>query len=111
MSGEVGRYIRIQNPDGAGGWHTIPNGDKVAVWEHLFVVAPNEATGIDERRIVFHVNRFDSVRRGSRVSYLGNRFIVLSVSDSKRLAGLELCCAPDTSPAEPMEMSQQPQRR
>lgn len=53
-------------------------------------VEPNTST----RRFIFHINFMDGVTRGCRVTYLGENFMVLGVSDSARLRGLELRCAP-----------------
>jgi hypothetical protein len=100
MARDIDRYIRIQNPDGATtsraqkatGWKTLPNCEKVGVWEYGTLTAPDEATGVSEKRFVFHIGFVDGVRKGSRVTYLGNHFSVLGVSDSTRLIGLELTC-------------------
>ena len=97
MAGQVERFIRIQAPAhgaGAKAWHTLPNCEKLAVWEYLALIAPNELTGADEKRMVFHIRFVDGVRKGARVTFLGNHFIVLTVSDSTRLVGLELNCIP-----------------
>ena len=92
MAHDVERFIRVQNRDmrpGASGlWRTIPNCEKLRVWEHLTLLAHDEETGADERRTVFHIHFVEGIRRGSRVTYLGNAFTVLTVSDSKRLVGV-----------------------
>jgi hypothetical protein len=104
MARDIERYIRIQNPDSAGtsrsqsprGWKTLPNCEKVSVWEYATLMRPNEETGLAEKRFIFHIGFVDGVRKGSRVTYLGNHFSVLGVSDSTRLVGLELNCAAST---------------
>jgi hypothetical protein len=103
MAAEVERYIRIQylvpgsaNDDRPGEWRTLPNGMRVGVW-HLSIVdalADDLADNENPKRFIFHVNYMDGVVRGCRVSYLGQTFTVLGVSDSTRLRGLELRCAP-----------------
>jgi hypothetical protein len=103
MPGEVERFLRIQVPRGRDSsaasigksWHTLANADKVSVLEQLTLMAPNETTGVEEKRFIFHIRFVDGVRRGARITYLGNHFTVLAVSDSKRLVGLELSCVPE----------------
>jgi hypothetical protein len=93
MARTIERYIRIENATGAAAhWRTLPNGEKVGVWDYGTLTAPNEA-GVSEKRFIFRVNFIDGVRKGSRVTYLGNHFCVLAVSDSQGLTGLELTCA------------------
>ena len=46
------------------------------------------------RRVLFHVAFLGGLARGNRVTYLGQHFNVLEISDSKRLVGLELICEP-----------------
>jgi hypothetical protein len=120
MPGEIERFIKIQNPDpgrtalGSRGWHTIPNCDRLSIWEQSVLVVHDEDTGLDERRFFFHVRFVDGIRKGSRVTFLGNHFSVLTVSDSKRLVGLEICCASDVQAplaAQPMEVRKQSLRR
>jgi hypothetical protein len=114
----IERFIRIQNPDAFNGaasssWRTIPNCEKLRVLEYLTLLVPNEETAVDERRLIFHINFVDGIRKGSRVIYLGNAFSVLTVSDSKRLVGLEICCVPEAppSPLQPVEVREQTLRR
>ena len=42
---------------------------------------------------VFHVPFSSSLQKGRFANYLGTRFIIDSVSDSKKLQGLELICS------------------
>lgn len=42
---------------------------------------------------IFHVPFSQAPKKGRTLSYLGTKFIVVSVSDSKKLQGLELICA------------------
>ncbi|MEP7241890.1 MAG: hypothetical protein ABI697_13475 [Devosia sp.] len=100
MASEVERFIRIEAPhagSGTGGrWRTLPNAARVLVWD--MSIADALPTETDEaaspKRFIFHINYIDGVTRGCRVSYLGESFVVLGVSDSTRLRGLELRCAP-----------------
>jgi hypothetical protein len=78
-------------------WHTLPNAEKVGVLEQLTLMAPNETTGVEEKRFIFHIRFVDGVRRGARITYFGNHFTVLAVSDSRRLSGLELSCVPEAA--------------
>lgn len=87
MAREVERFIRIERKQGAG-WHTIPLGDRVKVWEKAQAEADDGSL-----RILFHIAFLEGVGRGQRVTYLGQTFTLLEVSDSKRLVGLELRCA------------------
>lgn len=97
---EVARFIRIQNREPVTEakrrprpeWRVVPNCEKLAVWDYLTMTAIDDGTGQEEKRFVFHVPFVQGVRKGSRVTYLGNHFTVLNVSDSKRLVGLELSC-------------------
>lgn len=108
MAGEVERFIRIQTRAGlrsngragAASWRTLPNCEKVPVWEYLTLLLPNEETGLEEKRYIFHVRFIDGLRKGARVTWLGGHFTVLGVSDSKRLVGLELSCVPEQMAAD-----------
>ncbi len=53
--------------------------------------APEDAS---PKRFIFHIGYVEGIARGFRVNYLGESFIILGVSDSTRLRGLELRCAP-----------------
>ena len=88
MAREVERFIRIERPVPKG-WHTIPLGEKVRVWESSSAEADNGS-----RLAYFHIAFLDGLARGNRVTYLGQHFSVLEISDSKRLVGLELRCEP-----------------
>jgi hypothetical protein len=101
MTSEVERFIRIQAlfqgpADGAPEWRTLPNANRVRVWDVANVDALPEdgAAAGSPRRFIFHIAYLDGVARGCRVTYMGSRFAVLTVSDSTRLRGLELRCAP-----------------
>jgi hypothetical protein len=100
MTSEVERFIRIQTLFQAPGrdavWRTLPNGNRVRVWDMGNVDAlPDEAADDSNPRLfIFHIAYLEGVTRGCRVSYMGTSFSVLGVSDSTRLRGLELRCAP-----------------
>ena len=101
MTVEVERFIRIQSAhQRAGGeivWRTLPICMRLRVW-HMAVAdaLPEELDSQSSlKRMIFHVGYVDGVERGCRVSYLGELFTVLSVSDSTRHRGLELRCAPE----------------
>ena len=91
MTSQIERFIRIEVPAGAL-WRTLPNGTHVRVWEMGSVDERADEARI--RRFIFHIGYLDGVARGCRLSYLGTSFTVLNVSDSTRLRGLELRCAP-----------------
>ncbi|HEX4298073.1 MAG TPA: hypothetical protein VHZ56_08615 [Devosia sp.] len=100
MTTEIERFIRIESlkpsPGGPGRWHTVPNCTRLRVW-HMAVAdalgdeAPEDAS---PKRFIFHIGYVDGIARGFRVNYLGESFTILGVSDSTRLRGLELRCAP-----------------
>jgi hypothetical protein len=100
MTNEVERFIRIQHlvqsPGRDAEWRTLPNANRVRVWEMSNAEAlPEEAADdASPRRFIFHVAYLDGVARGCRVSYMGTVFSVLGVSDSTRLRGIEIKCAP-----------------
>lgn len=102
MAAEVERFIRIQSlsnsPGGEGDWKTLPNAFRVRVWHMSQADAlPEEVEpNANPKRFIFHINFLDGVTRGCRVNYLGENFLVLDVSDSTRLRGLELRCAPQS---------------
>ncbi len=97
---EVERFIRIQNSTKSRGkdmqWRTVPNADRVRVWEmgSVDALADETAENANPKRFIFHIAFLEGVTRGCRVSYMGSHFQVLSVSDSTRLRGLELRCVP-----------------
>ena len=90
MPGAIERFIRIERRQGEG-WHTVPLGERVKVWEKAQAAADDGSL-----RILFHIAYLEGLSRGQRVTYLGQRFTLLEVSDSRRLVGLELRCAPAT---------------
>jgi hypothetical protein len=87
MPGDVERFIKIQRREDTG-WRTIPMGERVKVWEKTQAEADDGSL-----RILFHIGYVGGLSRGQRVTYLGQAFTLLEVSDSKRLVGLELRCA------------------
>jgi hypothetical protein len=98
---EVERFIRIQNLFQSPGkadpeWRTLPNANRVRVWDmgNVDALADEAAEDGNSKRFIFHIAYLDGISRGCRVSYMGTNFRVLSVSDSTRLRGLELRCAP-----------------
>ncbi|HWA19150.1 MAG TPA: hypothetical protein VG757_09140 [Devosia sp.] len=101
MSKDVGKFVRIQAPVSVRGkreveWHTIPLGDRVSVWEMVLAdaVADEVEPGFSNKRYIFHIGYLERVSRGCLVTYMGSQFTVLSVSESTRLRGLEMRCAP-----------------
>ena len=98
---EVERFIRIQNLHQASGkaeaeWRTLPNGNRVRVWElgNVDALADEVSEDASPKRFIFHIGFMDGITRGCRVIYMGSSFSVLGVSDSTRLRGLELRCVP-----------------
>jgi hypothetical protein len=83
----VERPIRIERRQGQG-WHTIPTGDKVRVWETSTATSDAGA-----RLMLFHIGFMEGLAPGQRLSYAGEKFELLRVSESSRLVGLELQCA------------------
>ena len=101
MTSEVERFIRIQQIFQVPGrdkveWRTLPNANRVRVWEmgNVDALADEVAEDASPKRFIFHIGYLDGISRGCRVTYLGSSFSVLDVSDSTRLRGLELRCAP-----------------
>ncbi len=101
MATEVERFIRVQNLEQRPGkavaeWRTLPNCYRVRVWEMSVAdaLADEAAEDTSPRRFIFHIGFVDGIVKGSRVAYMGENFSVLGVSDSTRLRGLELRCAP-----------------
>jgi hypothetical protein len=97
MALEVERFVRIQRRvQGRSGfeWRNLPNGARVMVWEHSVAdaLADEAAEDPSPKRYIFHIDYVDGVERGCLVTYLGQKFMVLSHSDSQRLRGLELRC-------------------
>lgn len=88
MPGEVERFLKIQRSEN-GRWRTIPLGERVRVWE-----ASSTSAEDGTKLMLFHVAFMDGLSRGQRVAYLGSDFDLVAVSNSKRLVGLELRCAP-----------------
>lgn len=100
MTSEVERFIRIQQlvqgAGGSGDWRTLPNATRVRVWEmgSVDALADEVTEDVSPKRFIFHIGYLDGITRGCRVTYMGTSFSVLGVSDSTRLRGLELRCAP-----------------
>lgn len=102
MTSDVERFIRIQKPTLArrrddAQWRTLPNAERVRVWEMSIADAleDDKDAQAKAKRYMFHIGFVDLIVRGCRVTYLGEHFIVLGVSDSTRLRGLELRCVPE----------------
>ena len=101
-NGEIERFIRVQARAKAGtretnSWRVVPNAERLRVWGMSTSDLPegDVAEGSNSKRMHFHVSFVDGLRRGCRVTYLGVYFSVLGVSDSNRIRGLELQCAPE----------------
>lgn len=101
MSREVEKFVRIQQPVRVKGkrettWRIIPLGERVRVWEMAIVdaVADEVVPGVSNKRYIFHIGFMEHVTTGCLVTYMGSQFTVLGVSNSKRLLGIELRCAP-----------------
>ena len=101
MSGDIERFIKIQALSPASGkkkreWRAIPLGMRVRVWEMTVAdaVEDEQEAGMSNKRYIFHIGFLENVVRGCLVTYLTQHFTILSVSDSTRLRGLELHCAP-----------------
>jgi hypothetical protein len=98
---KVTKMIRIERQLGGADassepeiWKTIPNGERVRVWENSTAESIDPATGNASLRHLFHIRHMPLISRGNRVTYFGQKFRVLDVSDSSRLLGLELLCEP-----------------
>jgi hypothetical protein len=101
MSRDVEKFIKIQSLTSLPGrkgkeWRALPLGMRVRVWELSVAdsVAEETIPGVSNKRYIFHVPYIEQVIRGCLVTYMGEYFSILSVSDSTRLRGLELRCAP-----------------
>src|SRR5690349_1752181 len=77
-------------------WRAIPLGMRVRVWDMTLADAAKDEqeAGVSNRRYIFHIGYLENVVRGCLVTYMGEHFSILNVSDSARLRGLELHCAP-----------------
>lgn len=90
----VERYLRIWRPGANAGkpWHLLV--ERVRVFEVMDAQhVPDDAT--DSRtamRTIFQIRHVEGLTRGCRIGYLGQDFLVKSVSDSSKLRGLELIC-------------------
>lgn len=92
MPREVERYLRIQEPAAAGSWRTLPNCEKVPVWESASAQRVDENSALAETLHIFHIPHVPKVARGYRVLYLGQAFQVAEVSNTPQLLGMELRC-------------------
>lgn len=92
MAREIDRFIKIERSR-SGRWSVVPLGARVRVWETVQAEAEDGSP-----RVMFHIAFMEGLARGQRVSYLGQHFSLLEVSDSKRLVGLELRCAEFAKP-------------
>lgn len=94
------KHIRIERPARSaagvkrGEWRTVPNCDRVQVWEVSSATVAEDEASHGGKRIIFHIGFHDGIVRGCRVTYYGDRYDVVEVSDSTRLRGLELRCEP-----------------
>ena len=92
MPREVERYLRIQEPAAAGSWRTLPNCEKVPVWDTASAQRLEESSALAETLHIFHIPHVPRVARGHRVLYLGQAFQVAEVSNTLQLLGMELRC-------------------
>lgn len=99
---EIERFIRVQAKKVGKGesaaWRNVPNADRLRVWGMSSSDLPEGEVegGRPTKRMHFHVSFVDGLKRGCRVTYMGVHFSVLGVSDSTRVRGLELQCAPES---------------
>jgi hypothetical protein len=91
----TGKYIKIENPklsrSGVVGWATVPRGERTELW------SVGKAEAVDSEadstmRHLFQIAHLDGVSRLSRVTFMGQHFRVLRVSQASRLNGMELQC-------------------
>lgn len=91
----TGKYIRIENHkpsrSGAMRWVVIPRGERVELWSFAKVEAVDGEGGSTMRHL-FQIAHLDGVSRLSRVTFMGQHFRVLQVSQASRLIGIELRC-------------------
>lgn len=94
----VERFLRIQEPARASknatasAWRTLPNCEKVPVWQTATAQRLDEGESLPTKLHIFHIPHVPRVARGFRVQYLGQHFQVAEVSNSPQLLGLELRC-------------------
>jgi hypothetical protein len=94
----VGKHLRIEMPVVATGkshrnWRTLPNGERVTVWETSQADLVDDNDLASSRRHIFHIDFVDGVTKGCRAVFFGETYVIREVSDSsKRLRGLELRC-------------------
>jgi len=100
MTGEVERFIRIQSVEimhtlarpTTKTWHSIRDGDRVRLQDYLVLTGPREEADMAEKRHIFRIKHISGIQKGFRVTYFGNHFTVLEISDPGGLTGLELTC-------------------
>ncbi len=98
----TGKYIRIENPktspSGALGWAAIPRGERTELWS-IGKAEPVDGEAGSTMRHLFQIPHRDGVSRLSRVTFMGQYFRVLRVSQASRLNGMELQCEAIREPA------------
>lgn len=96
MPREVERYIRIQERGPAKGdavtWRTLPNCERVPVWETARAQKIDEGQTEPVTVHIFHIPHTPLVIRGHRVTYFGQSFSIAEISDTPQLLGMELRC-------------------
>lgn len=99
----TGKYIRIENPKkartGDMRWAAVTRGERTELWSFGKAEAVDAEAGAAMRHL-FQIAHIDGVSRMSRVTFLGQHFRVLQVSQASRLNGMELQCEPirETAP-------------
>ncbi|SEP76813.1 hypothetical protein SAMN05428969_0822 [Devosia sp. YR412] len=95
MARDIARYLRIQESRPTGGtmdWRTLPNCEKVPVWQAGTAQRADEDQSQPTTLHIFHIPHIPNLARGHRVLYLGQSFQVAEVSSTSQLLGLELRC-------------------
>lgn len=91
----TGKYIKIENPktsrSGAVRWAAVPRGERTELWSIGKAELLDAPTGQSMRHL-FQIAHIDGVSRMSRVTFMGQHFRVLHVSQASRLNGMELHC-------------------
>ena len=91
----IGKYLRIENPQmtksGAVRWTAAPGAERLELWSLGRADVKGE-TGVAETLHLFHIAHNNSVTRFSRVTFMGQLFRIMKVSQASRLHGMELQC-------------------
>lgn len=91
----TGKFIKIENPklsrSGALGWATVPRGERTELWSIRKAEAV-DGEAESTMRHLFQIAHLGGVSRLSRVTFMGQHFRVLRVSQASRLNGMELQC-------------------